>query len=277
MRSVRRGGKRGCGTITSSWGSIPTRRRRGPRAPYDANAHALMLEFRPKVVSFHFGLPEGRLIGELKAAGCVILSSATTVREARWLEERGADAVIAQGYEAGGHRGMFLTADIASQAGTMALVPQVVDAVTVPVIAAGGIADSRGIAAALALGAAGVQIGTAYLFTPECKTAALHRTALKAATDDSTQLTNVFTGRPARGIVNRIMREAGPISAAAPAFPLASGALVPLKTAAEAKGSSDFTSLWSGQAASLARAMPAGELTRRLAEETLARLKVLGQ
>jgi len=245
------------------------------RAPYDATAHALMLELRPKVVSFHFGLPDAHFVTGLKAAGCVILSSATTVEEARWLEARGVDAVIAQGAEAGGHRGMFLTADILSQAGTFALVPQVVDAVKVPVIAAGGIADARGIVAALALGAAGVQIGTAYLFTPECKTPPLHRAALKAARDDGTQLTNIFSGRPARGIVNRVMRELGPIAAEAPAFPLAGGALAPLKAAAELKGSSDFTSLWSGQAASLARELPAGELTRTLAAEAQARLRAL--
>ncbi len=194
----------------------------GPvRAPFDAALCDVLLEYKPKVVSFHFGLPDAALVQRLKAAKIVVISSATTVEEARWLEARGCDAIIAQGAEAGGHRGMFLTEDVDCQAGTMALVPQVVDAVKVPVIAAGGIGDGRGIAAALALGAAGAQIGTAFLLTPEAKTVPLHRAALKAASDDSTTLTNLFTGRPARGIVNRFIREVGPLSADAPPFPLA--------------------------------------------------------
>lgn len=242
------------------------------RHPFDAATCALVEDTRPKVVSFHFGLPDKALLDRVKATGAIVLSSATTVAEACWLEAHGADAIIAQGYEAGGHRGMFLTADLATQVGTMALVPQVVDAVKIPVIAAGGIGDARGIVAALALGASAVQLGTAYLFCPEAKVAPLHRAALAAGRDDATALTNVFTGRPARGYMNRIMREAGPVSADAPPFPLASGALTPLKAAAEANGSSDFTSLWSGQASALGRPMGAAELTRALAEETLARL-----
>jgi nitronate monooxygenase len=178
--------------------------------------------------------------------------------------------------EAGGHRGMFLVDDIARQAGTMALVPQVVDAVRIPVIAAGGIGDGRGIAAALALGAAGVQMGTAFLLTPESKISALHRTALGQANDNSTTLTNLFTGRPARAIVNRYLKEVGPISTDAPAFPLAAGAAQPLRAAAEAKGSSDFMPLWSGQAPSLAREMPAGELVAKLVEETAGALRRAG-
>ncbi len=234
------------------------------RAPFDDATCGVVEELRPEVVSFHFGLPERRLLDRVKAIGAKVLSSATTVAEARWLEEHGCDAVIAQGSEAGGHRGVFLGSEISTQPGTLALVPQVVDAVKVPVIAAGGIADARGVAAALVLGAAGVQVGTAYLFTPEAKVSALHRAALKSARDDMTALTNVFTGRPARGIVNRIMREAGPMASEAPAFPLAGGALAPLKAKAEAQGSGDFSSLWSGQAAALGREMPAGELTRSL-------------
>ena len=175
-------------------------------------------------MSFHFGLPIKPLLGRVKAAGCRVLGCATTVEEARWLEENGCDAIIAQGYEAGGHRGMFLTDDIATQAGTFALVPQVVDAVKVPVIGAGGIADGRGVAAVFALGAAGAQIGTAYLFTPESLISDLHRTALGAARDDGTALTNLFSGRPARGLLNRIMREIGPMSDLAPAFPTAGAA-----------------------------------------------------
>jgi nitronate monooxygenase len=243
------------------------------RAPFDETFLALVEEFRPEVVSFHFGLPRGELLARVKQTGAKVISSATTVEEARFLEREGCDAIIAQGFEAGGHRGVFLSDDIATQVGTMALVPQVVDAVTVPVIAAGGIADARGIAAAFALGASAVQIGTAYLFTPEATIAPAHRAALKSARDDGTALTNVFTGRPARSIVNRMVREVGPISDLAPPFPLAGGALVPLRQATEPGGSGDFMSLWSGQAAALGRELSAGELTRRLAEETLARLR----
>ncbi len=243
------------------------------RTPFDEATCAIVEEFKPEIVSFHFGLPEPRLLARVRAAGCKVMASATTAAEAKWLAERGCDAVIAQGSEAGGHRGMFLTDDVTSQAGTFALVPQVVDAVKVPVIAAGGIADARGIVAALALGASAVQIGTAYLFCPEANVSALHRQALRNARDDGTALTNLFSGRPGRGLINRLMREVGPLSAEAPAFPLAGGALAPLKAAAEAKGSADFTSLWSGQAAALGREMPAGELTQRLAQEALAQLR----
>lgn len=243
----------------------------GPaRAPFDAALCDVVLEYKPRVVSFHFGMPDPALVRELKEVGIVVISSATSVEEARWLEAQGCDAVIAQGAEAGGHRGMFLNDDIARQAGTMALVPQVVDAVKVPVIAAGGIGDGRGIAAALALGAAGVQIGTAFMLTPEAKTAPLHRAALKSADDNSTTLTNIFTGRPARSIVNRYIREVGPMSAEAPPFPLAAGAAQPLRAASEPKGSSDFMPLWSGQAPTFAREMPAGALMSALVEETKA-------
>jgi nitronate monooxygenase len=243
------------------------------RTPFDRQMRDLVLEFRPEVLSFHFGLPAKDLLGGVKATGAKILSSATTVDEARWLESEGCDAIIAQGFEAGGHRGMFLDSDTSTQVGTIALVPQVVDAVKVPVIAAGGIADARGIVAAFALGASAVQIGTAYLFCPEAKVSSVHRTALRKAKDNQTVLTNVFTGRPARGIVNRIVREVGPISDLAPEFPLAAGALAPLRSSSEALGSDDFVPLWSGQAARLARELPAGELTKRLAADTLTKLR----
>jgi nitronate monooxygenase len=220
-------------------------------------------------------LPEQALLARVKATGCIVMSSATTVKEAIWLEENGADIVIAQGAEAGGHRGMFLTDDISEQPGTFALVPQVVDAVKVPVIAAGGIADGRGIAAAFALGAAGVQIGTAYLRCPESKVSAPARLALAQAHDDSTVITNVMTGRPARGVKNRVMREVGPVSQDAPAFPHAATALAPLKAAAEKLGRVDFTNLWAGQAVRLGREMPATELTRALAGAALARMSKL--
>jgi nitronate monooxygenase len=245
------------------------------RAPFDESMCEIVEEYHPRVVSFHFGLPNQKLLDRVKAAGCVVLSSATTVEEACWLEAHGCDAIIAQGYEAGGHRGMFLARDIASQPGTFALVPQIVDAVAVPVIAAGGIADGRGIAAAFALGAAGVQIGTAYLFTPESLVTDLHRAALRTARDDQTALTNVFSGRPARGLINRVMREIGPMSDQVSAFPTAGSALAPLKVKAEAAGVADFSSLWSGQAASLGREMSAGDLTRQLAADAQERLKKL--
>lgn len=245
------------------------------RAPFDDAMCALVEELKPKVVSFHFGLPEKRLVDRVKAAGCLVIGCATIVREAVWLEQHGADAIIAQGAEAGGHRGMFLTEDIAYQPGTFALVPQVVDAVSVPVIAAGGIADGRGIAAAFALGAAGVQIGSAYLRTPESKVSGPGRAALTAARDDSTAVTNVMTGRPARGVANRVMREIGPVSSDAPAFPHAATALAPLKAFAEKAGRPDFTNLWAGQAIALGRDMPAAELTRKLAKEALQTLQKL--
>jgi nitronate monooxygenase len=235
------------------------------RSPFTAEVAAALAEFKPAVVSFHFGLPAAELVARVKAWGAKVLSSATTVDEARWLEAHGADAIIAQGLEAGGHRGMFLTGDISTQVGTFALLPQVVSAVKVPVIAAGGIADAKGIAAAMELGAAGVQIGTAYLLCPEATTSPVHRAALKSGAARDTALTNLFTGRPARGIVNRIMKEMGPISSAAPQFPLAGSAIAPLRAKAEASGSGDFSPLWSGQNASGCREVPAAELTRELA------------
>lgn len=240
----------------------------GPaRAPFDAEQAALLEEFRPPVVSFHFGLPSADLMEHVRSWGAKVLSSATTVDEARWLEDRGVDAIVAQGAEAGGHRGMFLSHDLTAQVGTFALLPQIVDAVRVPVIAAGGIADARGVAAAMRLGAAGVQIGTAFLLTPEATTSAVHRAALVSDAVRHTALTNLFSGGAARGIMNRVMRELGPMSSAAPAFPLASTAMAPLRARAEARGSGDFSPLWSGQNASGCREMPAAELVRALAAE----------
>src|SRR5436190_15304104 len=242
------------------------------RAPFDEAMCAVVEELKPEVVSFHFGLPAPALLKRVKAAGCIVMASATIVKEAIWLEENGADVIIAQGAEAGGHRGMFLTENVAEQPGTFALVPQVVDAVKVPVIAAGGIADGRGIAAAFALGASGVQIGTAYLRCPESKVIASARVALAQATDDSTVITNVMTGRPARGVANRVMREVGPISPDAPAFPHGATPLGPLKAAAEKLGRVDFTNLRAGQSVRMGKEMPAAELTRALAGGALARL-----
>jgi nitronate monooxygenase len=245
------------------------------RAPFDAAMCEVVEELKPEIVSFHFGLPDPALLRRVKAAGAIVISSATIVKEAIWLEENGADVIIAQGAEAGGHRGMFLTDSIAGQPGTFALVPQVVDAVKVPVVAAGGIADGPGIAAAFALGAAGAQIGTAYLRCPESKVFAPARTVLAQARDDSTVITNVLTGRPARAVVNRVMREIGAVWPDAPPFPHAATGLAPLKAAAEKQGKVDFTSLWAGQAVRLGREMPAAELTRALAGAALARLSRL--
>src|SRR5499425_1837873 len=230
------------------------------RAPFDDKMCDLVMEFHPEVVSFHFGLPDKNLLARVRRAGAKIISSATCVDEARWLEDQGCDSIVAQGYEAGGHRGMYLTQDVFTQVGTMALVPQIVDAVKVPVIAAGGIADARGIAAAFALGAAAVQIGTAYLLCPEAQISPVYRQALKGAKDNETAVTNVFTGRAARGIVNRLIREVGPISDVTPDFPIAAAALAPLRAKSETAGSLEFTPLWSGQAARLSRELPAAEL-----------------
>ena len=248
--------------------NIPT----GPgRAPFTHEAADVLEAFKPPVVSFHFGLPSSDLLVRVRSWGSKIIASATTVEEALWLESQGVDAVIAQGLEAGGHRGHFLSHDLTQQLGTFALLPQIAQAVKIPVIAAGGIADAAGVAAAMALGAAAVQIGTAYMLCPEATTSPLHRAALKNLALQSpathTALTNLFTGRPARGIVNRLMRELGPISTAAPAFPLATGGIAPLRAAAEKMGISDFTPLWSGQNASGCRELGATELTRALMAE----------
>lgn len=239
------------------------------RRPFDAAACAIVEEVKPAVVSFHYGLPEKELMARVKAAGCKIICSATTVEEARFLEANGCDAIIAQGLEAGGHRGMFLSMDPATQVGLFALLPQVVDAVKVPVIATGGIGDARTMAAALTLGAAAVQIGTAFLFCPEAKILPPHRAALRVARDDSTIVTNVFSGRLARGLINRAIRELGPMSDIVPEFPLASGALAPLHVKAQAQGSGDFSPMFAGQAAALGRELPAGQLIRMLAAEAL--------
>nr|HMS27742.1 nitronate monooxygenase [Burkholderiaceae bacterium] len=250
---------------------IPT----GPgRNPFSHAVADVLEAFKPPVVSFHFGLPSAELLQRVRNWGAKILSSATTVAEARWLEANGVDAIIAQGLEAGGHRGIFLardTNDISTQTGTFALLPQIVKAVHVPVIAAGGIADANGVAAAMLLGAAGVQIGTAYMLCPEATTSALHRAALQSDAATTTALTNLFTGRPARGIVNRVMQELGSICTQVPAFPLATSAIAPLRSAAEKLGRTDFTPLWSGQNVSGCKPIPAAELTLELATGLLKR------
>jgi len=246
-------------------------------APFGAEMCDVAVALKPEVVSFQFGLPDKSLVDRLKAAGCKIFSTATTVAEARWLEDHGADAVIAQGIEAGGHRGTFLPNEPASQLGTLALVPQVVDAVKVPVIAAGGIADGRGIVAALALGASAVQMGTAYLLCPEASISTPYRAALKSAHDNPSVITNVLTGLPARVFMNRITHELGPLAEGVPSFPLPAAALGPLRMEAEFQGSADFSTMYAGQAAALGRELPAGKLTLKLAAEALERLGMLGR
>ncbi len=238
----------------------------GPdRNPFDQAAATAIAPFRPEVVSFHFGLPSAELIHRVKSWGARVMSSATTVDEARWLEAHGADIVIAQGYEAGGHRGMFLSDDLTTQMGTMSLLPQIVRSVRIPVVAAGGIADERGVKAALAMGATAVQMGTAFLLCDEAGTSAIHRRALKSADSSHTAVTNLFSGRPARSIVNRVIRELGPISELAPAFPLAATSIAALRKAAERHNSGDFTPLWSGQNTSGCSEVSARELTLALA------------
>jgi nitronate monooxygenase len=234
------------------------------RTPFSHDAADVLELFKPPVVSFHFGLPAPDLLARVKAWGATVLSSATTVAEAQWLQAHGADAIIAQGLEAGGHRGMFLTTDLTTQLGTFALLPQLARAVNVPVIAAGGIVDAHGIRAAMQLGAAGVQIGTAYMLCDEATTSAVHRAALHSEAAQHTALTNLFSGRPARGIVNRIMRELGSINTTAPTFPLATTAIAPLRAKAEAQHRSDFSPLWAGQNVRGCKVVSAATLTAEL-------------
>lgn len=230
-------------------------------------------ELKPPVVSFHFGLPAEPLLARVKSAGAVVIGNATTVEEARWLEERGVDAIIAQGFEAGGHSGGFLGSDPAEAMGLFALVPLIADAVAVPVIAAGGIGDGRGITAALTLGASAVQLGTAYLHTPEARISSRHRERLG---EGSTVFTNLMTGGLARGLRGRLLDELGRVRAEAPPYPLASAALAPIRAAAEKAGDYGFGPMWAGQAAPLGRQLPAAELTRTLAADALAILGARG-
>jgi nitronate monooxygenase len=257
------------------------------RAPFSEALCDLIEPFKPPVVSFHFGLPDAKLVMRIKAWGGKVLSSATTVAEAQWLQANGADAIIAQGIEAGGHRGVFLRTnehgthaglsetfpqdwrnELSNQQGTFTLLPQIVASVKLPVIAAGGIANGKGVQAAFALGASAVQVGTAFMLCPEATTSPLHRAQLahSAAHPEQhhTQLATLFTGRPARGITNRLMRELGAINTNTPAFPTSTAALAPLRAAAEKAGSADFSPLWSGQNASGCKAVPAAELLRDL-------------
>lgn len=243
------------------------------RTPFNEKMCEVVEELRPEIISFHFGLPSDCLLKRVKATGARILGCATTIEEALFLESNGCDAVIAQGYEAGGHRSMFLTDNVATQTGTFSLLPQMVDALEIPVIAAGGIADGRGVLAAFVFGAIGVQIGTAYLLTSESLISSLHRTALEEYYAGNTAVTNLLSGRPARGIVNRIIREHGPISDLAPQFPRAGNALASLKANAESKGINDFSSLWAGQSPARYKEISAHALTQMLAEDALRQMR----
>lgn len=236
------------------------------RMPFSEAVADIIEPFQPPVVSFHFGLPAKALVDRVHSWGSTILSTATTVDEALWLEANGADVVIAQGLEAGGHRGFFLSKDLSTQLGTLALVPQLVDAVNIPVIAAGGIVDAKTVKAVQALGAAGAQVGTAYLLCTEATTSTVHRSALESADAQHTALTNIFSGGAARGIINRVMRELGPICDGAPPFPLASATIAPLRAHAESLGSGDLSPLWAGQNASACKAISAARMTLELAD-----------
>ena len=236
------------------------------REPFNHEVADIVEVYRPAVVSFHYGLPDADLLARVKSWGSTVLASATTVAEALWLEANGADVIVAQGLEAGGHRGMFLSTDLTTQIGTFALLPQIIQQVNIPVIAAGGICDAKGVAAVLSLGAVAAMVGTAYMLCPEANTSAVHREALSSQGARHTAITNLFSGRPARGIVNRVMRDIGPLNPVAPEFPLASVAITALRQKAEAAGSVDFSPLWCGQNTTGCKAIGAAQLTRELAK-----------
>ena len=242
-------------------GSIPTE---PTREPFNHQMADVLEDYKPAVISFHFGLPPADLVSRVKSWGSTIIASATTVAEAQWLEANGVDGIIAQGLEAGGHRGIFLSNDLTTQTGTFSLLPQIVKAVKLPVIAAGGIADAAGVAAALSLGASAVQVGTAYLLCNETNTSQIHRTALKSDASQHTAITNLFSGRPARSIVNRIIQEIGPINQNTSAFPLALTAISAIKKQAESSGIADFSSLWCGQNATGCKEISGADMTRAL-------------
>ena len=258
--------------LAQQWGvALPTGPAQAARQPFSQAVLDVLARYKPPVVSFHFGLPKPEWVQAIKAWGGQVWSSATTVDEGLWLQAHGCDVVVAQGLEAGGHRGHFLRADLQDQMGLMSLLPQLVAALQVPVLAAGGVVNAAGVQAAKRLGAAGVQVGTAYLYCPEATVHPLHKVALQSARAGHTQLTNLFTGRPARGIVNGLMQALDgqgteALLGMAPAFPLATHALVPLRVAAEAQGRDDFTPLWAGQSATLCQPQSAAELTLQLGQ-----------
>ncbi|KXI23588.1 NAD(P)H-dependent flavin oxidoreductase [Photobacterium sanguinicancri] len=235
------------------------------RVPFSHDIADAIEPFSPEFISFHFGLPDKDLLQRVKSWGTKVVSSATTVEEAIWLESRGVHGIIAQGLEAGGHRGMFLSNKISTQIGLVSLVSQVVNRVNVPVIAAGGISDSKGVNACLQLGASAVQIGTSYLLCTEAKTSEIHKQALTSDKSSHTAVTNIFSGKPARGIVNRVMDELGYMSAFVPEFPFASIEMSQLRHRAEKLGMDGFSPLWCGQNTQGCKEISAKALTVQLA------------
>jgi len=233
---------------------------------------AVVLEEKPALVSFTFGCPTENQVARAKAAGIVVAGTATTVAEALVLAAAGVDVIVAQGAEAGAHRGSFLAPFADSLVGLIALVPAILARVSLPLIAACGIMDGRGIAAALMLGASGVQLGTAFLVTDESGASPSWKKAVLGLDVDQTQVTRIFSGRPARGIRNAMMKNLEPYAEELPGFPAMNGLTRAIRSAAAKAGDSDAQSLWAGQGAPLARAMPAGELLRTLSSETAARL-----
>tara|TARA_B100000315_G_scaffold83135_1_gene76108 strand:- start:566 stop:1603 length:1038 start_codon:yes stop_codon:yes gene_type:complete len=237
--------------------------RNASRQPINQQIIDIIAPYAPAVVSFHFGLPSREIVSQIKAWGGTVLSSATTLDEARWLQTNGADAVIAQGIEAGGHRGHFLSMDLSLQPTTAQLVRECVE-LDIPVIAAGGICTAEDVAQYQALGVAAVQVGSAYLLCEEATTSALHREVLKTVAPDSTELTTLFSGRPARGISNRVMQELGAMPEQAPPFPYASIAMTALRAKAEAKGDSGFSPLWCGERFIVREGINAQQITELL-------------
>ncbi|HCT77116.1 MAG TPA: 2-nitropropane dioxygenase [Micromonosporaceae bacterium] len=247
---------------------LPEPEARYPFAPdFDQQAEAL-LAAAPPAISFVMGIPPKWTLDEARRQGIVTIGTATTVAEAVALEAAGVNAVVASGSDAGGHRGAFLRPVRESLVGTFALVPQVADAVSIPVIAAGGIADGRGIAAARMLGADGVQIGTGFLATEESGASPVHKEALRGPMAGTTVLTRLFSGRHARGIPNRLIRELAALEDEVPAYPITNALMQPIRRAAAERGSADHLNLWSGQAASLAKACNALDYFHRLVADT---------
>jgi len=237
------------------------------RKPFDSAMAEVIEAVRPEIVSFHFGLPERDLLDRVRATGARIFGNATTLTEANFLADAGVDAIIAQGFEAGGHAGHFLIGH--RPIGMLALVRQILNNIDLPVIAAGGIADAGAAKGAIAAGAAAVQVGTAYLRTPEATTSAVHRRLLAQAGPEDSVFTNLFSGGLARGLRNRLIEALGPVSDAAPPFPYASAALAQLRAKAEADGRGDYSPLWAGQGVGLSDDEPAEDLTARLGAAAL--------
>lgn len=249
-----------------SLGIAPPPRNPAPLPDFDAQVEVVLRE-DPAAFSFTFGIPGAPVLDELRRRGTLLMGTATTVREAVALEDAGVDAVVAQGSEAGGHRGTFLGPPDGGMVGTMALVPQVVDAVRVPVLASGGIMDGRGIAAARMLGASGVQMGTAFMAADEAGTSAPYRARLLAAGEDATAITRAYSGRPARGIRTAFMDQVEDEAVPVPPFPLQNTLTRAMRAAAAGRGNADALSLWAGQGLRMLRTGPAGDLTRAFIEE----------